>query len=97
MNKTILEGELKMTKEEYNKNRPKIKCGICGKEISKANYNRHYTACNNPDSKLNTKKEKYTTTNTTLNCLFCGKPLKNRNALAQHELRCKNNPNRKKL
>ena len=84
-----------MTKEEYNKNRPKIKCPICGKEFTKANYQRHYNACNNPDSKLNIKKQQYTVAHDKLNCVFCNKLLKNRNALTQHELRCKDNPNRK--
>lgn len=27
-------------------------------------------------------------------CKFCGKQCKNKNSLAQHECRCKNNPNR---
>lgn len=34
-----------MNKEEYNKNRPRIQCDICGKFITKANYNRHHDAC----------------------------------------------------
>ena len=29
-----------------------------------------------------------------LNCIYCGKECKNKNSLAQHECRCKNNPNR---
>lgn len=29
-------------------------------------------------------------------CKYCGKECKNKNSLAQHEIRCKNNPNRKK-
>ena len=34
---------------------------------------------------------------TVYKCKYCGKLCKNRNAYAQHEIRCKNNPNRIKL
>lgn len=30
-----------------------------------------------------------------MNCRFCGKECKNKNSLIQHEIRCKENPNRK--
>lgn len=30
-----------------------------------------------------------------MNCKFCGKECKNKNSLTQHEIRCKENPNRK--
>ena len=33
----------------------------------------------------------------TFNCQFCGKECKNKNSLAQHEIRCKYNPNRIKV
>ena len=48
-----------MIKEECSRNRIRIKCPICGKEITKANYKRHYDACNNSNSKLNKKKQGY--------------------------------------
>lgn len=81
-----------MNKEEYNKNRPRIQCDICGKFITKANYNRHHDAClcgRTKKQKINYKFEDE------LICEFCGKQCKSLNSLAQHELRCPKNPNRK--
>lgn len=87
-----------MTKQEYDKNRPRKVCPICGKDFTAANYEKHYTACSNPSSKLNRKKNDvniYRLDHDTLECKFCNKDCKNKNSLAQHELRCKLNPNRK--
>ena len=85
-----------MTKEEYNKNRPKIKCSLCGKEISKPCFERHFKACSNLDSVLNEKRKKkiYHVSHDGLNCKFCNKLCKNLNSLTQHEIRCKYNSNR---
>ena len=87
-----------MTKEEYNNNRPTITCPLCGREITNACYKRHYEACSNPNSKMNLKSEldlTYRLDHDDLFCKFCGKEYKSKNALCQHELRCKLNPNRK--
>lgn len=85
-----------MTKEDYNKSRPKIKCPNCGKLVTKANFNKHYVACINPQSKLNTKnKDKQCVNHSGLYCQYCSKLCKNKNSLAQHEIRCKDNLNRK--
>lgn len=85
-----------MTKENTKKKRPTIKCENCGKEISTSCYKRHYEACTNPNSKLNNhKKDVYKVTHEGLNCIYCNREFKSLNALTQHELRCKENPNRK--
>lgn len=88
-----------MTKEEYNKNRPTITCPLCGREITKACYERHYKACSNPNSKMNLKLSgsdfTYRLDHDDLKCKFCGNEYTSKNALCQHELRCKLNPNRK--
>lgn len=85
-------GEVKMNREEYNKNRPRIQCDVCGKLITKANYNRHHETC----LKGGCKKLKITHKfEDKLICEFCGKQCKNLISLAQHEARCAQNPNRK--
>ena len=86
-----------MTKEEYNKNRPTITCPLCGRSITNAAYSRHYQACSNPNSKMNLRhnNEIYKLDHDDLKCKFCNNEYKSKNALCQHELRCKLNPNRK--
>lgn len=85
-----------MTKNEYNSNRPRVECPVCGKLFTKPCFNRHYRACSDPSSKLNVNdKNVYKVTHEGLDCCFCGKTMKNTNALTQHELRCNKNPNRK--
>ena len=85
-----------MLKEDYNKNKPRTECPNCGKLITNACFNKHYNACINPDSKYNLNKTKvvYKLDHTDLCCKFCGKELKSKNALVQHEIRCKENANR---
>ena len=72
-------------------------CPICGKNLTVANFKKHYNACVNPNSKLNKNKNKVIQhiTHDGLTCVYCGKECKNNNSLAQHEVRCKLNPNRK--
>ena len=86
-----------MTKTEYNESRPRIECPNCGKYITKANFSRHYNACINTNSKLNSKNsyKVYKLDHDDLYCKFCNKECKNTNSLTQHELRCPNNPNRR--
>ena len=74
--------------------RTKIKCPICGKEISKSNYSKHERRhANNPESFEGGRKTKLLP-HEGLNCQFCGKLCKNKNSLVQHELRCISNQNR---
>ena len=85
-----------MTREQYDKNRPRVECPNCGKLVTKAVFKKHYKACINPNSKLNNKSSNiYKLDHEGLNCKFCTKEFKSRNALIQHELRCPNNPKRK--
>lgn len=85
-----------MLKEEYNKNRPRTECQICGKLITNACFNKHYESCANPNSKYNLNKNKlvYKLDHEDLYCKFCSKEFQSKNALIQHEMRCSGNPNR---
>ena len=85
-----------MLKEEYNKNRPRTECPICGKLVTNACFNKHYQACANPNSKHNLNKNKtvYKLDHEDLYCKFCNDEFQSKNALTQHEIRCKENPNR---
>lgn len=85
-----------MLKEDYNKNRPKTECPICGKLITNACFNKHFQACVNPNSKYNLNKNKsvYKLDHEDLYCKFCNNKFQSTNALIQHEIRCKENPNR---
>ena len=69
-------------------------CPICGKAISNCNLKKHLLSHkNNPDyqTKLQTRQA---LDHDGLNCKYCGKLCKNRNSLAQHEIRCSSNPNK---
>ena len=69
-------------------------CEICGKTITVNNITKHYLSHQqNPDyqNKLNTRQS---ITHDGLNCKYCNKLCKNTNSLAQHECRCKLNPNK---
>ena len=67
-------------------------CPNCGREITAPNFRKHYEACINPNSKLNQKRRAH---RDGLDCMYCGKNCKNKISLAQHEIRCSQNPNRK--
>lgn len=77
---------------------PKTICPNCGREISNANFRKHYDACIDPNSKLNWKRNlppiPYREADD-LKCHFCGKLCKNLNSVKQHECRCSKNPDRK--
>lgn len=69
-------------------------CKYCGRLIDVACIKRHEAAHENPNSK------KYNNTEIHLDhddlfCKYCGKECKNKNSLAQHEIRCPQNPTRK--
>ena len=84
-------------------------CQKCGKEYSleltesqflKGKY-RHFCSksCANTRKHSEETKQKISqsltrNTNSDCFCKFCGKQLKNKNALVQHEIRCKENPNK---
>lgn len=66
-------------------------CPNCGKEIQAANFNKHYNCCVN--GYKNKECSQNIVYNDQLKCPFCEKILKNKNAYAQHYVRCKNNDN----
>lgn len=68
-------------------------CAICGKNICVSSFSRHLLAHKRNSPIL--KPNRYHVTHDGLNCIYCNKLCKNKNSLAQHECRCKSNPNRK--
>lgn len=73
----------------------KAKCKYCGKEVDVACIKKHEKACGDPNSKLNTKKLSVSVNHDDLCCIYCGKEHLTKTSLAQHEIRCPKNPNRK--
>ena len=69
----------------------KAACKTCGRLFDVANLKRHEASCGKPKA----RDFQYHVSHEGLECIFCGKLCKNKNSLAQHELRCKENPNRK--
>lgn len=80
-------------------------CKFCGKELSSArSLGGHITCCgNNPNRMTGKKKDfvkkiplpsEYNTDKDDLFCQYCEKQCKNLNSLKQHEIRCKENPNK---
>lgn len=73
--------------------RTKIKCELCGREISRSNYAKHIRSHENGNfDKFNNMIH---LDHNDLFCKYCGKEYKNKNSLAQHEIRCKENPDRR--
>ena len=84
-------------------------CQKCGKEYSleltesqflKGKY-KHFCSKSCANTRQHSDETKHKISQGVLNninvdcfCKFCGKQLKNKNALVQHEIRCKENPNR---
>lgn len=84
-------------------------CQKCGKEYSleltesqflKGKY-KHFCSRSCANTRHHSEETKQKISQGVLNninidcfCKFCGKQLKNKNALIQHEIRCKENPNR---
>lgn len=66
-----------------------VKCPICNKDIRKSNLKRHI------NGHINKHKNTYHIDHDDLFCKFCNKECKSKKSLAQHELRCKKNSNRK--
>lgn len=69
-------------------------CPICKEFIGSNNYNQHIKKCDGSYIKK-VHKDKYVLDHDDLFCKFCHKECKSKNSLVQHELRCKENPNRK--
>lgn len=68
--------------------RTKVVCETCGREISKSNYKKHNLVCTGVvDSRYHINHEG-------LNCIYCNKLCKSKKSLSQHEIRCKDNPQR---
>lgn len=72
----------------------KIKCPLCGQEISKSNYSKHQRRHENHPETFNESVGKYKLNHDGLVCQFCGRVCKNKNSLCNHERLCKLNPNR---
>lgn len=70
----------------------KEKCKYCGKEISKSNISKHIRSHENGNFDKHKSKTGYYLDHEDLFCKFCNKECKNKNSLRQHEIRCKNNP-----
>lgn len=72
--------------------RTKIKCELCGREISKSNFTKHLETHKNGNfDKFNNMIH---LDHNDLFCKYCKKECKNKNSLAQHEIRCKENPDK---
>ncbi len=71
--------------------RQKIKCTICGQEVSKSNYSKHMRR---HEMHPETFRPAYVLDHEDLSCKFCGKNYESKNALIQHEMRCSSNPER---
>lgn len=74
--------------------RTKVKCLICGQEISKSNYSKHMRR--HRDHPESFEVPRYRILHAGLTCQYCGKECKNSNSLMNHERLCKKNPGRQK-
>lgn len=72
--------------------RTKIKCELCGREISKSNFTRHLETHENGNFDKWVNQIRLDHNN--LFCKYCGKEYKNKKSLVQHEIRCKENPDK---
>lgn len=72
--------------------RTKIKCELCGREISRSNYTKHLRSHERTN---NSVSDVVHVDHDDLFCKYCGKEYNNKKSLSQHEIRCKKNPNRK--
>ena len=91
--------ELREAKErEYLENPNYCKC--CNKELSYKDRLKTFcnSSCaaiyNNSHRRLRKRDVNLTQQGEELYCKYCGKQCKNKNSKAQHEIRCKNNPDR---
>lgn len=77
---------------DINGNKVKCECEVCHKFISKNNIMKHLRS-HETHPKYHTAKTQHVS-HKGLNCIYCEKLCKNKNSLAQHECRCKLNPNK---
>ena len=68
-----------------------VVCPHCGQEISKSNFTKHLRRHENHPETFN--KKTIHLNHEGLVCQYCGKLHKSKMSLAQHEIRCKENPN----
>lgn len=71
----------------------KFLCEYCNRLVSLNSKKRHLKAHKDGKS-IYFLKSHQSVSHEGLICIYCGKECKNKNSLAQHECRCKNNPNR---
>ena len=72
--------------------RTKVKCELCGQEVSKSNITKHMRRHQeHPES---FEIPTYKLNHEGLECQYCGKVCKNRNSLCNHERLCPHNPDR---
>lgn len=76
-------------------NYSKTLCPICNRLISNNNIKKHLKSHDTHLEYQTSLKTRYTLNHEGLNCVYCGKLCKNKNSLVQHEIRCKNNPDKK--
>lgn len=81
----------KINQTKFYTEHKKTACSICGKFFDVANIKRHEASCGKPKK----QDDCFRVSHDGLNCEFCNKLCKNLNSLTQHELRCRENPNRK--
>lgn len=75
----------------------KVECPICGRKITRINITKHLRSHETrPDYQEQLLKAQHLD-HDDLFCKHCGKECKNKNSLVQHEIRCKNNPNKIKV
>jgi hypothetical protein len=69
----------------------KCSCANCHEIVASKQLNRHYDRCIIKGGKFIGRKYPEPTS---LDCQYCNKLYKNTNSLRQHEIRCKDNPNK---
>ena len=82
-------------KIEYYIKRNYIKCQLCGNLISSNNLQKHINGHSNGN--WDKRQKIISVQHEGLNCVYCGKECKNKKSLAQHEIRCKENPSELKV
>lgn len=73
---------------------PKLICPKCGREYRSCDFKRHLKSHETHQQYQQRVLSMQHVQHKGLNCVYCGKLCKNKNSLAQHECRCKENPNR---
>lgn len=74
-----------------------VECPICKRKITKINITKHLNSHTTHPKYQESLKHRQKLDHDDLVCKYCGKECKNKNSLIQHEVRCRNNPNRIKV